>query len=216
MVTAARGTCLRVKCPLVIGGSVIRCNPIQPISLYCPLRDTNLDRALDRTLGDFAVQRNWISVSLVSITLFTLLLAGCGGAGGTSVVASTGGGSAPPTPTPAASPSPTPVPGSPAGTVIDNVQDSPNWLTCGACGNGGGTGPIAAYSFTPGVATPSESGRATNFSISATVPFTNAYWYRQEPVITSQINALTYQFDCISPPGWRPRHRPLSLSANRR
>jgi hypothetical protein len=51
------------------------------------------------------------------------------------------------------------------------------------------------------VATPSESGRATNFSISATVPFTNAYFYRQEPVIKTQINALTYEFDLYIPAG---------------
>lgn len=125
-------------------------------------------------------------------------MAGCGGAGGGSVVASNGGV---PNPTPTPLSSPTPVPTTPSGTVIDNIQDSPNWLTCGACGNGGGTGPVAGYAFTPGMATPSESGRSTNFSISATVPFTNAYWFRQQPVITSQINALTYQFDLYIPAG---------------
>jgi len=51
------------------------------------------------------------------------------------------------------------------------------------------------------MATPSESGRSTDFAISASVPFTNAYWYRQEPVITSQINSLTYQFDLFIPAG---------------
>jgi hypothetical protein len=149
------------------------------------------------------VQRRWVSYSLISITLMALFVTGCGGNGG-AVVASNAGVPNP-TPTPAASPTPgaapTPTPSTPAGTVIDNVQDSPNWLTCGACGNGGGTGPVAAYTFTPGMATPSETGRATNFAIAATVPFTNAYWYRQEPAINSQINSLTYQFDLYVPAG---------------
>jgi hypothetical protein len=135
-----------------------------------------------------------------------MLMIGCGGGAGTSVAASNGGAAGPnPTPaaspTPVASPTPTPVPGTPTGTVIDNVQDSTSWLTCGSCGNGGGTGPVATFAFTPGIATPSESGRATNFSISASVPFTNAYFYRQQPVISHQINALTYEFDLYIPSG---------------
>src|SRR6478672_7073751 len=112
-------------------------------------------------LGDFAVQRSWRSLSLVFITLCAMLMIGCGGGTGSSVVASAGAPGA--NASPAASPTPTP--STSASKVIDNVQDSTSWLTCGACGNGGGTGPVATFAFTPGIATPSESGRATNFSI---------------------------------------------------
>jgi hypothetical protein len=97
-------------------------------------------------------------------------------------------------------PSPTPFP--PAGTtVLDNVEDTRTWLTCGNCGNSGATGPTAAYSFTPGVASPSEDGSSTQFSIAATVPYTNAYFYQEHTPVTAQINALTYEFDLYIPQG---------------
>jgi hypothetical protein len=85
--------------------------------------------------------------------------------------------------------------------VLNNVEDSPNWLTCGACGNTGGTGSTAPFSFTVGMPTPSEDGRSTQFAIAATVPFTNAYFFRQQAAIPHQITALAYEFDFYIPPG---------------
>jgi hypothetical protein len=97
------------------------------------------------------------------------------------------------------SPSPTPTPTSTA-TVINRVEESP-WLTCGACGNNGGVGAVAAYSDTLGIATPSEDGSSTQFNISASVPYTNGYFYQSHTPVTAQINALTYQFDLYIPAG---------------
>lgn len=48
---------------------------------------------------------------------------------------------------------------------------------------------------------PSEDGRSTQFSIAASVAFTNAYFFRQQAVIPHQINALTYAFDLYIPLG---------------
>lgn len=95
-------------------------------------------------------------------------------------------------------PTPTPPPGS---TVLDNVEDTRNWLTCGNCGNTGATGATAAYSFTPGITAPSEDGSSTQFSISATTPYTNAYFYQEHTPFNSQINAITYEFDLYIPQG---------------
>jgi hypothetical protein len=103
-----------------------------------------------------------------------------------------------PSPTPVASPTPTPAAGT---TVLDNVQDTNNWLTCGNCGNSGANGPAASYSFTPGIGSPSEDGSSTEFSIAATVPFTNAYFYLEHTPVTAQMNALTYEFDLYIPQG---------------
>ena len=119
-------------------------------------------------------------------------------------LASCGGGSITPlaqskTTTPPAAPTPTPTPGN--STVIDNVEDSNNWLTCGGCGNDGGVGSAPRSSVTPNLPTPSEDGTATQFSIAATVPFTNTYWYMPHPVVTNQFNALTYEFDLLIPIG---------------
>jgi hypothetical protein len=79
--------------------------------------------------------------------------------------------------------------------VLDNVQNTRNWLTCGSCGNSGGTGPTATYSFTPGMASPSEDGVATQFSIVPTVAYTNAYFYQEHTPVSAPMAALTYEFD---------------------
>jgi hypothetical protein len=135
-----------------------------------------------------------------AILALSLLLASCGGNASSSTSASSAPApNATPTPTPGTGPSPTPTPTSNA-TVINRVEESP-WLTCGNCGNTGATGATAAYSDTLGIATPSEDGSSTQFSIAATVPYTNGYFYQKHTPVTAQINALTYEFDIYIPAG---------------
>ncbi len=132
----------------------------------------------------------------------SLMLASCGGNGSSSTSASsvpTANASPTPSPTPGTVPSPTPTPTGNA-TVLNHVEESP-WLTCGNCGNTGATGATAAYSDTLGIAAPSEDGSATQFSIAATVPYTNGYFYQKHTPVTTQITALTYEFDIYIPPG---------------
>ena len=132
----------------------------------------------------------------LAMLVLSLMLASCGGNGSSSTAASSvPSPNASPTPPPSPSPTPTS-----AATVIDHVEESP-WLTCGACGNDGGVGPTAAFSDTLGIATPSEDGSSTQFSIAATVPFTNGYFYQQHTPVNAQIHALTYQFDLYIPTG---------------
>jgi hypothetical protein len=141
------------------------------------------------------LQPRQTALSALTIAVLTIVLASCGGKT-TSTAAS-----AAPAPTPAATPVPTPTPAAtPTSTVIDRVEESP-WLTCGNCGNNGGTGPTAAYSDTLGIGTPSEDGSSTQFSIAATVPFTNGYFYQQHTPVATQITALTYEFDLYIPAG---------------
>jgi len=129
------------------------------------------------------------------------MLASCGGNNSSTSANNLPSPNASPTPTPGTVPSPSPTP-TPTGTatVINRVEESP-WLTCGACGNNGGVGPTAAYFDTLGIATPSEDGSSTQFSIAATVPFTNGYFYHSHTPVTKQINALTYEFDLYIPTG---------------
>jgi hypothetical protein len=132
----------------------------------------------------------------------SLMLTSCGGSGSSSTAASSASSSNPsPTPTPGTvpSPSPTPTPTSNA-TVLNRVEESP-WLTCGNCGNTGATGATAAYFDTLGIAAPSEDGSSTQFSIAASVPYTNGYFYQSHTPVTRQINALTYEFDIYIPAG---------------
>lgn len=84
--------------------------------------------------------------------------------------------------------------------MIANIQNN-NWLTCGACGNSGGTGSTANYSYALGIANPSEDGSSTQFSIAASVAFTNGYFYQEHPVVSNQFAALTYAFDLYIPSG---------------
>ena len=147
--------------------------------------------------------RIWRTAQACTLMLaLSLMLTSCGGSGSSSTSASSASSSNPsPTPTPGTvpSPSPTPTPTSNA-TIINRVEESP-WLTCGNCGNTGATGATAAYSDTLGIATPSEDGSSTQFSIAATVPFTNGYFYQSHTPVTKQINALSYEFDLYIPAG---------------
>lgn len=148
------------------------------------------------------MRRCWTLISFVTLSALLLMAVSCGG--NASATASSSSAPAPtPSPSPSTSPAPTPTPSnpSPAGTVIDNVQDTPTWRTCGACGNNGGAGPVANYSFATGITAPSEDRRAAQFSIAASVPFTNAYFYIQQPAIPQPLAALTYEFDLYIPAG---------------
>ena len=127
----------------------------------------------------------------LTFVALTFVLASCGGKTASTTA------SAVPAPTPAAVPTPVTTP---SGTVIDRVEEFP-WLTCGNCGNNGATGATAPYSDTRGIGTPSEDGSSTQFSIAATVPFTNGYFYQQHTPVATQINALTYEFDLYIPAG---------------
>jgi hypothetical protein len=148
--------------------------------------------------------RIWQAAQTCSAILaLSLLLTSCGGNGGSSTTSASSqpATNATPTPTPGTgpSPSPSPTPTSNA-TVINKVEESP-WLTCGNCGNTGATGATAAYFDTLGITTPSEDGSSTQFSIAATVPFTNGYFYQKHTPVTTQIGALTYEFDLYIPTG---------------
>jgi hypothetical protein len=145
--------------------------------------------------------RLWQAAQTCSAILaLSLLLASCGGGGSASTSASSvSSPNASPTPTPGPAPSPTPTPTGTA-TVINRVEESP-WLTCGNCGNTGATGATAAYTDTLGIATPSEDGSSTQFSIAASVPYTNGYFYQKHTPVAAQIGALTYEFDIYIPAG---------------
>jgi len=131
--------------------------------------------------------------SSVVLTGLLMIVIGCGGRTAPGTAGTPVAGASP-------SPSPTPTPSGSAPTVLTDVQNG-TWLTCGSCGNTGGTGPVAGFSYTTDIASPSEDGLATEFSLAATVPFTNAYFFRQQKAIPQQINALTYEFDLYIPTG---------------
>lgn len=144
-----------------------------------------------------------LSVSLLlSLAIFSIT--SCGGGSSSQAVQSTpsGGGSSPATPS--------------SGTiVIDNIEDQ-TWLTCGACGNSGGTGPVANYSATLGMVSPSEDGSSTQFAIAANVPFTNGYFYQQHGPVNGQFALLTYEFDLFIPSGFETAPQAIEFECQQR
>ncbi len=143
-----------------------------------------------------------IFVSMILASAFALVSCGGNNSSTTASVVPAPTPATPfPSPSPSPSPSPTPTPvTAPSSTVLDRVEEAP-WLTCGNCGNTGATGPIAAYFNTLGIASPSEDGSSTQFSIAATVPYTNGYFYQRHTPVSTQITALTYEFDLYIPQG---------------
>ncbi|HEV7550100.1 MAG TPA: hypothetical protein VGP65_00350 [Candidatus Angelobacter sp.] len=137
-----------------------------------------------------------------TILALALMLTSCGGNSSTTSASSLPSPNATPSPSPTPgnvpSPTPTPIPGN--ATVLNHVEESP-WLTCGNCGNNGATGATAAYFDTLGITAPSQDGSSTQFSIAASVPYTNGYFYQKHTPVNAQINALTYEFDLYVPAG---------------
>lgn len=129
------------------------------------------------------MRQSRVPASLFAVLLLVLSAAivSCGGSASvqnTQPASAPGGGTTP----------------SSSSVTISNIQQN-NWLTCGACGNTGGTGSVANYSFTLGITNPSEDNAATQFSLAASVPYTNAYFYQEHTPVQAQFGYLSYEFD---------------------
>src|SRR5215469_15138304 len=116
--------------------------------------------------------------------LLTSTLIGCGGPTAPLNVATP----QPATPPPPAAPIP-PTPPSNA-TTISNIQQLSGWENCtGTCTNS----PLAVFSMTQGVASPSLSGASAQFELLAgTQPFGSALWFKY---LGSFDNATHFVYD---------------------
>ena len=85
--------------------------------------------------------------------------------------------------------------------IYDHVEEEP-WLTCGNCGNSGGSvGDTATYVYDRAIQLPSLDGSSSKFSIGGPYPYTNAYWYSRHAGPSSPVQYLNYQFDLYIPSG---------------
>jgi hypothetical protein len=95
------------------------------------------------------------------------------------------GSSSSPTPTPTPSASPTPTPSSsptpaPAGaTVKSDIDQMPGWENCTVCAGANAAGPSAVYSMAENVLSPALDGKAAQFNLSGTTPYSDALWWKQ-------------------------------------
>jgi hypothetical protein len=64
-----------------------------------------------------------------------------------------------------------------AQTTWSRIEESSDWETCGNCGNTGASGATATFSMVRGVTSPNLDGSATEFKISGSTAYKNAYWY---------------------------------------
>lgn len=93
------------------------------------------------------------------------------------------------------------VPNPPAGsTVINRIEESTDWQTCGNCGNSGGAGAQATYSIERGINNPTIDGSSTEFKIGGSHPFKNAYWYiKHFGSPSNPVSYLKYEFEIYIP-----------------
>jgi len=100
-----------------------------------------------------------------------------------------------------ASPTPSPTPTPTPSTVLNEVQQWTGWLTCGACGNTGGSGAVATYSMVRGISYPTLSGSSAEFNIGGSFPYADAYWYFRHQALSKAFKSLRYEFDLYIPAG---------------
>jgi hypothetical protein len=89
-------------------------------------------------------------------------------------------------------PTPTPAPGLPAppstAKVFSDIDQLTGWQSCTTCAGAGGQGPTATFSMSQNVASPSMDGRAAQFNIGGTVPYSDALWWKQLGAVNTASN----------------------------
>ena len=94
--------------------------------------------------------------------------------------------------TPAPTPTPTPAPGLPAppstAKVFGDIDQLTGWQSCTTCAGAGGQGPTATFSMSQNVASPAMDGRAAQFNIGGTVPYSDALRWKQLGAINTASN----------------------------
>jgi hypothetical protein len=130
-----------------------------------------IDTSIAMNVGSrYVVTQAWDSTGAVFTTAMTLNV-------------TTGTGTPSPTPTPAPTATPTPVPGLPAppvnALVQSDIDQMTGWQSCTTCAGAGGNGPTANFSMAQNVASPSMDGKAAQFNIAGTTPYSDALWWKQ-------------------------------------
>ena len=64
-------------------------------------------------------------------------------------------------------------------TVLSNIDQMPGWANCTVCAGANASGPVATYSMTENVLSPSLDGKSAQFNISGSTPYSDALWWKQ-------------------------------------
>jgi hypothetical protein len=92
------------------------------------------------------------------------------------------------TPTPSPTPAPTPT----TGTTISNIDQMTGWQSCTVCAGAGGNGPVAPFSITQFISSPSMDGQSAHFWIGGSTPYSDALWWKQ---LGAQAGATHFVYD---------------------
>jgi hypothetical protein len=77
-------------------------------------------------------------------------------------------------------PTPTPAPAPPTGAIVkSNIDQMTGWENCTVCAGANANGPVATYSMSENIASPALDGKAAQFNISGSTPYSDALWWKQ-------------------------------------
>lgn len=84
------------------------------------------------------------------------------------------------------------------------LRDFPNlqnqrWLTCGSCGDSGGSGSLAKFSATNGANLFTEGETDTKFTLEPGASYENAFFWQDHGSVSGSLNLLIYSFDIYPP-----------------
>jgi hypothetical protein len=63
--------------------------------------------------------------------------------------------------------------------VKSDIDQMPGWESCTVCAGANAAGPTAIYSMTENVLSPALDGKAAQFNISGSTPYSDALWWKQ-------------------------------------
>lgn len=66
-----------------------------------------------------------------------------------------------------------------AQTIKSSIQAMSGWQHCDRCAGAGGSGPTAHLTMVQNIKSPSMTGRATQYTISSSTPYSDALWWKQ-------------------------------------
>jgi hypothetical protein len=161
-VTIQSPSATSVTSPVHFVANATSTHPITAIRIYVDgvsvylTNSASLDTSISIAPGQHStVVQAWDSTGAVFKTPMTLTV----------------GSSASPTPTPSTAPS--------GATVKSDIDQMPGWENCTVCAGANAAGPSAVYSMAENVTAPSLDGKAAQFNLAGSTPYSDALWWKQ-------------------------------------
>jgi hypothetical protein len=87
-------------------------------------------------------------------------------------------------------------------TTFSDIQAMSGITSCSSCAGKGGAGPAATFSMKQNIVTPSLDGKAAQFSIGGSTPYSDAMWTKKLPISSANLRHFVFDtFYYIENPG---------------